>query len=139
MAGKIIVLSLLAVNSLRDLRQQRIFLLPTLAVLSAGVFFASLGTGADMAEILAGAWPGLLLLAFSILTRGKIGFGDGLVLLACGIWTGPLPALEALLAALLLALPVPLIMRRDLHSALSMELPLVPFLTAGYVLQLAFR
>ncbi len=95
------VFLILLVSSIRDIRDRRICLAPTLAAAAAGLVLRTISAGAG--QSLAAAGPGLFLLAISLLSRGRVGFGDGLVLLAAGLWSGPYPAWLSLLLGLLLA------------------------------------
>ena len=54
-------------------------------------------------EALLGALPGAALLIVSFLRRGAIGAGDGLCLIACGLWIGSEAAMEMLVLAAFMA------------------------------------
>ena len=53
--------------------------------------------------LVSGALPGAALLIISFLRRGAIGAGDGLCLIACGLWIGSEAAMEMLVLAAFMA------------------------------------
>ena len=138
---------LLIMNTVWDLRKKEILLLPTLLILAGGVICRILEGTAEEIQLLsgqvssgAGGWqwipavlPGVFLLLLSLASKGKVGFGDGLVVCAAGLWCGPESILLALFFALLLV-PAAAGMQR-LRKRKVRELPFVPFLLAGFVLQ----
>lgn len=87
-----------------DLRSKRI------PVWIPGLFFAAsveaelfeAGCSAKL-EFWAGAVPGALLLLLSLILRGRIGEGDGICLVVCGLFTGIRAALLILEMALVMA------------------------------------
>lgn len=131
MAERILVAVFLLFNSMRDIRERRIWLYPTLFMLAAGLIRAAAFGEAGSAEILADGCPGLLFLSVSVMTRGTAGFGDGLVILACGIWSGAAAAWGMLLSALLLVFAI---LPLSVPEGAKAEVPFVPFLLAGYLL-----
>ena len=54
----------------------------------AGLFFFALGNERDLYSLLWGILAGAYLLLFSVLTKEAVGFGDGCVVTAVGIWLG---------------------------------------------------
>jgi leader peptidase (prepilin peptidase)/N-methyltransferase len=87
-----------------DLRSKRI------PVWIPGLFFAAsvaaelfeAGCSAKL-EFWAGAVPGALLLLLSLILRGRIGEGDGICLMVCGLFTGVRAALLISEMALVMA------------------------------------
>ncbi|MEE3420543.1 MAG: prepilin peptidase [Lachnospiraceae bacterium] len=76
---------LLAVNTIADVRERKILMIPTALAFLTGLFTFSLTVhGSQAAELLPGLLPGTILLLLSVVTRGEIGMGDGLFFLALG-------------------------------------------------------
>ena len=125
--------SLLSVNALWDLRKKEILPVPTLLVLAVGMIRAiAVGEEGTIWWITA-LIPGLFLMFLSRITAGRVGFGDGLVVCAAGIWCGTESILTALFFALLTvpaAAGVLWFRKQPVR-----ELPFVPFLTAGFFLE----
>lgn len=71
--------------------------------------------------------PGILLLLFGYLTDEQIGYGDGWLVLALGMWISSVKLLEVLLEGLALSVIWAVCRRKR-------EVPLVPFLTVSYVI-----
>ena len=72
--------------------------------------------------------PGLVLLGIGFFTGERIGYGDGYLMLALGAWLGIHELLWVLGTGLMLASCIAVLTHRK-------ELPLVPFLTAAYILE----
>ena len=125
--------SLLLLNTLWDIRKREILLTPTLAILMGGVIRSVLaGSGGDM-QWLPALMPGVFLLLVSIAADGKVGFGDGLVVCAAGLWGGAVSTLIMLVLAFSLVPAAAGLMR--LMKRQVRELPFMPFLLAGFLLE----
>lgn len=107
--------------SVEDMREGRISML----------LVAELGlTGLARMLRMGGAaeWiPGTLLLCLGCVTKEKIGYGDGWLVLALGMWLSLYELFFLLELGILFCVVFALLTGRK-------ELPLVPFLTAAYVL-----
>ncbi len=91
----------------------------------------------DLAWAAAGAGAGLLLLGVARLTGEAVGYGDGWLVMALGIYLGLWGLLEVLAVSWVLlaaAAAVCLVRKRWSRRAV---LPMTPFLTAGFVILLA--
>jgi len=135
-AGRAVVLLLLGVNAYLDIRQGEISLPFTGSVLLAGllrqIVLSLTGSGGQLPvqTLFLNLTPGLAVLALAGLTGGKIGLGDGIVLLAAGCWVSALSILWPALAALALvpaAAFASAVCRRRRR-----EWPFVPFLCAAW-------
>lgn len=168
--AEIIPAIILAADSWRDIRSKKIFAWLTLAAGGCGAVMNFLES-VWMTGTLAGKWsgtafqglsgtgaaavfgvclslvPGLLLIAVSMATEGKVGMGDGIAVCMIGGWTGFWCALISLLGAL--ALVAGLGMMECIIRAMSENgpvmisrnraVPFIPFLLCGYLIVLAFR
>ncbi|MDO4262239.1 MAG: hypothetical protein Q4C82_09175 [Eubacteriales bacterium] len=106
--------------SVEDLRETQISLLPV-AALGAEGFIRAVWLGEPV------LWqPGAALLCVGWLSGERIGMGDGWLMLALGMW---LP-MEELLGMLAFGLAAGAVFGA---AAGKREVPLVPFLTAGFV------
>lgn len=91
----------------------------------------------EMQELLKGTVPGLYCLAFSWMSREKLGYGDSLLILICGMALGWQRLVSLLLWAFLFAgiysLGI-LVWKRELTGE---EIPFVPFMLAGFFMILS--
>lgn len=85
----------------------------------------------DLADILMSVIPGILLIGLSVITEGKIGLGDGILIAELGLGLGVERCIYMIAGALILNCifsGVMLLMHRlGLHS----RVPFVPFVAAG--------
>ena len=149
--SRIVCLCLLGVNSIRDIRKREIFLVPTILVGVAGIarilwiYYAerrasvgatdpNIPVPGNAGMLLVALLPGIVLFLTAILSNGKVGGGDALVLLALGAWTEPEVPACTLAFALLMA-PIAAMFRKQKKDP---EVPFIPFLLAGYMLALVW-
>ncbi len=99
MNKELILLVFLLMNTLSDLKKRKIVLwsLPIFLLLS--FWWNSM----NLVSIVSAMLPGLFFLFISCLSRGAIGFGDGLVLLVLGLYSGFIECFALTVLALLLA------------------------------------
>ena len=115
-----------------DLRTKRIpvwipaVFLPVAA--ASGLFNPA---AAGRREFLAGAVPGLAFLLISAVSGGKIGEGDGICLLVCGLFAGLKGTLQITETALLFVLPAGALLLMTGRFRAEDRLPFVPFLAAA--------
>lgn len=129
-AGAGVILGILA---LIDMKKKQI------PVLGIGVLFfvflmGNLCTDFDMVELLLGLLPGGVALLLSYVTGGKLGSGDGFVLLAVGIGTGLYQTVFIWGIALFLAAVTAMVLLALKKVRRKTELPFVPCIFWGYVL-----
>ncbi len=129
-----ITISGLIWNSILDLREKKISLMVV-------IFYALIGMGYQIINKNLGFWivaaliPGLLALAFAKLTREKIGYGDGLLLLALGCYLAIEELVLVCMIAVCLAGTVALILLLFFHKGRDYAIPFVPFLLCGYIME----
>ncbi len=136
--GNVAAGGLLIANTIWDIRKREILLLPTFLVLAGGLIWN--GAAAEEGLLFRGLaiLPGVILILLSIVTDGKIGFGDGLCVCAAGSWCGAEYMLVTLFFALLLVPTAAVLMH--LRKKPVRELPFLPFLLTGFFLaQLVLR
>lgn len=80
--------------------------------------------------------PGMLLLFLSLMTKEKIGYGDGAVMLILGFWTGALFCMEMLCIGVIMSGIYSLyrIIRKN-----NQPIPFLPFLLAAMEVILAYE
>lgn len=135
----------LAIESHRDIKEREISVKNTIwfaiiAILQkAGMcIFQSIDmtAGAAVLSLLMALLPGVLLLLLSRITRQAIGYGDGLLLLVCGLYLGGKEAGVLFVTGLLILFPISLGLLISGHAKRKTQLPFAPCLLAAYLLWL---
>lgn len=107
--------------SAEDIRERQISMPAILELLGSGVLYGS-AAGHTPQPV-----PGAVLLLLGFFSREQIGYGDGWLILALGMWL----ELPELLGMLFLGFGLLTLWAAAVRKG---ELPLVPFLTAAYVI-----
>ena len=122
----------LAMNSWLDIRRREISLLLTVVYAGCGIIYSIL-QGRKIQDVLIPAGIGILFLAAGLISRGAIGAGDCWILLALGALLDTETYIRMLCIGFFLAgfwSGILLVIRRKSRKT---EIPLVPFLLAGYI------
>lgn len=122
----------LAMNSWLDIRRREISLLLTVVYAGCGIIYSIL-QGRKIQDVLIPAGIGILFLAAGLISRGAIGAGDCWILLALGALLDTETYIRMLCIGFFLAAfwsGILLVIRRESRKT---EIPLVPFLLAGYI------
>jgi leader peptidase (prepilin peptidase)/N-methyltransferase len=122
----------LAAFSFRDLRHKTIGVIPV-AFLGAFNTVMAVYAGSKALTIVLGLLPGIFAILVSLITNGKMGLGDGLLLMALGPaygWYGTLGIwLVALLTGALTGICLMIFKKANIKTALAF----VPFIFVGFV------
>lgn len=122
----------LAMNSWLDIRRRENSLLLTVVYAGCGIIYSIL-QGRKIQDVLIPAGIGILFLAAGLISRGAIGAGDCWILLALGALLDTETYIRMLCIGFFLAAfwsGILLVIRRKSRKT---EIPLVPFLLAGYI------
>ena len=122
----------LAMNSWLDIRRRELSLLLTVVYAGCGIIYSIL-QGRKIQDVLIPAGIGILFLAAGLISRGAIGAGDCWILLALGALLDTETYIRMLCIGFFLAAfwsGILLVIRRKSRKT---EIPLVPFLLAGYI------
>lgn len=135
MTAYCISLMFLAGLSVGDIKERKISIHYVLIFALSAVFFQLLTGEFFWKNILWGIFPGSMLLLLGFLTKEAIGYGDGMCVLALGLWTGGWFTLIAVCIGTMLAgiWGIICIFRRKRES-----IPFVPFLLLGMEVVLAY-
>ena len=132
------LLGYLSMESGSDIRKKEISV--SRSVICGGiVLLLRIGMGllrpqADAAWFLLTAiLPGCILLLTGKITRQEIGYGDGILLLVCGLCLGWKDAILLFVSGLFLMFPVSLVLLLSGRADRRAELPFAPFLLASYL------
>lgn len=124
---------LLMYSAYTDIRRREIDIIPVFVFAVLGFGCMSFGYKVSVYSSLAGAMLGLFLVWLSILSKGVLGLGDGVLFIVLGLYLGHEKSVELLLLSLLLSAiysVVVLIRERNINK----EYPFVPFILAAYLM-----
>lgn len=128
---------LLLIASIEDLRHRRVN--PYWLLLHAGFAIAARSILGELLPGLAGVTIGLLLLAAAFVSRQKVGYGDGLVFVVCGLYLGFWENFSLLFMSLVLCALGGLGLMLIGKIKKGQTLPFVPFVTAAFVCAVVFE
>lgn len=131
--GEAVTIILISLNSIQDIRKKEIYLLPTIAALVLGIFFKTSGL-LDSSEFFSAYIPGLLMILISVMCKGQIGMGDGILVLALGSWNSLDSMVFIICLGLIIAAAAAGIMW--IRGKRKCEMPFVPCLIAPAVINL---
>jgi leader peptidase (prepilin peptidase)/N-methyltransferase len=125
------VLGFLGGNAWMDIKKQQISLLSAVVFAVIGIGMSWYSQNLDLESFIP-LCVGVLFLCISVMTRGELGMGDGILLLALGTML----SLDELLVLLVLAMAgcgvysgfLLLVRKKNRHT----RIPFLPFLLAGY-------
>lgn len=119
---------LLGWNAWTDLRRQEVSMPSLGAAAAAGILLNLLVNYQKSAELFAGIGTGLFLLAVSAVSKGAVGFGDGLLLCVTGIFLGGMGNLRLLMLGSILCAAVLGAVLAFGRVRWKQRFPFVPFL-----------
>lgn len=132
---KMIFFAILILCSIRDVRKREISGVFVAAGILCGLFYQIVRKEASFQNIFIGCLPGISLMALAILTEGKVGFGDGLVVLMGGMYFDFFDILWWIFVSFFLCAcfgGILIVLKKGNRKS---ELPFVPFLTVVAIIQ----
>lgn len=131
------VFAILSVNAVRDIRKKEIFASFTVAAAIAGTIMHFAVFKESFAELLKCFIPGAFMAAFSVMTKGKAGLGDAVMLLFLGAWEKSGRVWPAFLTAVLFSGIAAAVL--VIKGKRNTEIPFVPFILACYTAVVFFE
>jgi len=119
-----------------DIRYKTIPVIPVI-VMGGMLLTYRVWNGTGWMELIGGCLPGGIFLLISLLTREKIGSGDGLVLLALGCGFAIEEVVGIVGMALFFAAIVAIVLLVVKKASRKTEIPFVPFLFLGFLVTAA--
>lgn len=130
---QIVFLGMLGLSAYQDYKEKKVSLYCVLFAGIAGIALHILFLEHSVADILAGMSIGAVVLMISWVSRGRIGLGDGMVLVISGIFLGFWQNLKLFMMALLLAGIWSLFLLTIKKKGRNYRIPFLPFLLAAYL------
>lgn len=122
---------MLVINTVLDISHQEVSVKLCLGISILGSFILLITGAKNIWQLALGLIPGLFIMLVSIISRGRIGMGDGIIIMAMGILWG----LESVFASLFLGMcmvgTISSIMLVTGKWRISKKIPFVPFLSAA--------
>lgn len=123
----------MGVNSICDLKSRKIMLSVTILGSVIGVIWQLVIPTKDYLDLVYGLLIGVCALVISKVTNGALGYGDGLILLMCGIWLGGRYNFLLCTTGIVLAGVWAIILLVCFRKRKEYEIPFVPFLFLGLI------
>ena len=136
MVKKVTLLGILGLAAWQDVRNRKVSVRLLGGAAIAGLLCFGCFRQITAADMLLGSAIGAVLLLLGFVTGEKIGYGDGVLVLVCGIFLGFAENLQLLCAALVLVEAVGLFLIIVKRKGRRHRIPFIPFLLAGYLLLL---
>lgn len=130
---KVLVVALLGFASIMDLKWKKINLIFLLPFVIAGLICSVLYKVVPITYMIGGVAIGVSVLIISLVTKGKIGSGDGVVLMITGMCLGFFDNLFLLLTAAFLSAIVGIFLLLIKKVNRNYEIPFIPFLFVSFV------
>lgn len=137
MANTVSLFIFLIAGTVFDIRKRQI---PVILLTAAGVWGILsylMGTGwmgGTLWDEISGLVMGVVFIGISLISEGKMGMGDAVAILVCGIYLGGAGAAFAVLYALIIAAAASALILALKRGSKKTELPFMPFLLAGCVI-----
>ena len=131
-----IALMYLSTAGFMDYRKRSIPVYLPVVGLALGVLLYIFQKDYSIKEELIAIIPGLVFVVISIVTSGKIGLGDGLIMMPFGILLGFWNSMVSMVYAMIFSGTVALILLATKKRNGNYEMPFLPFLLCGLVLNL---
>ena len=133
---EIVLLAGLGIMSVEDIRKKGIKRMWLIGLGIAGVIVTIAGAEALCVSYLLRFVPGVVFVLLAWATREQIGLGDALLILVMGWYLNAIELIDVCLLAFFIAGLVALVLLIVMRKSKKFELPMIPFIFAGYILRL---
>lgn len=130
---RIICIVLLLSASLSDVKTKTISIFTPIAGIAVGVLL--LITSENKLSLLYGMIFGTVMLLFSIFSKNNFGVGDGLMIVVMGMLLGIRACFESVIVALILVMLAGVILIVIRKNWRKVQLPFLPFLLVGVIVE----
>lgn len=133
---EIVLLAGLGIMSVEDIRKKGIKRLWLIGLGIVGLIFTIADAEVLCVSFLLRFVPGVVFVLLAWATREQIGMGDALLILVMGWYLNAIGLVDVCLLAFFIAGLVALVLLVVIRKSKKFELPMVPFIFAGYVVML---
>lgn len=129
---------LLLYSSITDIVRREINIGALVVFGILGMLCAVFGKDISWMETIFGVVIGLILVLVSVMTRGELGMGDGILICITGLYIGFSRNILLVMVALMLSAFFSMVLLL-IKKNMKLEYPFVPFLLMSYMIQLLIR
>jgi len=123
-----------SITAFDDYRTRSIRVMEIIVFAIIGIIMNIVAPRYTVLSVAGGVGVGVVMLAFSILSKEKIGKGDALIVMVSGLYLGFMNTLVLVWFSSILAAIFGLITLRKYDNYREAELPFVPFILIGYMI-----
>lgn len=130
---KIIVIAMLAIESISDIRTQTVSLIRIVAFALLGITINFCKDYQSVWSVVGGLVVGIILLGYALLSKGAMGVGDGVVFLCLGIFLGMSGNLRLLFFSLIVAALAGGVYAIVSKKGIKAKIPFIPCVLVAFV------
>ena len=130
----VFVLTVLIIEAVTDFKKKEVNIIFPILLAAAAVVMLFFSKDISLINAIIGIAEGLLLILISVLTKGQIGMGDGILLAACGLMLGGRDNLIMFFFACLSSAVVSALIMIIKKADKKTKIPFVPFMIPGFLI-----
>ena len=130
----VFVLIVLIIEAVTDFKKKEVNIIFPILLAAAAVVMLFFSKDISLINAIIGIAEGLLLILISVLTKGQIGLGDGILLAACGLMLGGRDNLIMFFFACLSSAVVSALIMIIKKADKKTKIPFVPFMIPGFLI-----
>lgn len=130
---KAMVIIMLIIETISDIRNRTVSGIRIIAFMVLGIVLNLVMKYQNIWSVIGGVVVGLILFGYALITKGGVGFGDGLMFICLGIYLGLSDNLRLLFFALIVAAVFGGIYAVVKRKSIKSQIPFMPCITASYI------
>ena len=130
----VFVLTVLIIEAVTDFKKKEVNIIFPILLAVAAVVMLFFSKDISLINAIIGIAEGLLLILISVLTKGQIGLGDGILLAACGLMLGGRDNLIMFFFACLSSAVVSALIMIIKKADKKTKIPFAPFMIPGFLI-----
>ena len=131
-----LVIAMLAIETISDIRKHTVSGIRIIAFMAVGILLNYIMRYQSVWSVVGGIVVGITLFGYSLITKGGIGFGDGLVFICLGIYLGLSQNLRLLFFSLLSAAFFGGIYALIRKKSIKSQIPFMPCVFGTYIVMI---
>ena len=131
-----LVITMLAIETISDIRKHTVSGIRIIAFMVVGILLNCIMRYQSVWSVVGGIVVGITLFGYSLITKGGIGFGDGLVFICLGIYLGLSQNLRLLFFSLLSAAFFGGIYALIRKKSIKSQIPFMPCILGTYIVMI---
>lgn len=131
-----LVIAMLAIETISDVRKHTVSGIRIIVFMVIGIVLNCIMKYQSVWSVVGGIVVGMTLLGYSLITKGGIGFGDGLVFICLGVYLGLSENLKLLFFSLLAAAVFGGVYALIRKKSIKTHIPFMPCIMGTYILMI---